>query len=145
MNRCNDSKTQFKIMNENLFNKIHQGYEVLHKVALWMVGALAFIQIGPLYTADFVYQYAFLNKRWQASLLVQCTQVKGCTALGFDESYYKPSPDSPRLQLLGTHLIVSVTARQGMQAQVMDELSRRLKESRSRQVYLRLQSFPVGG
>ena len=145
MNRYNESKTQFKIMNENLFNKIYQGYEVLHKAALWTVGALAFIQIGPLYTTDFVYQYAFLNKRWQASFLAQCTQVKGCTALGFDESYYKPSPDSSRLQLLGTHLIVSVTARQGMQAQVMEELSRRLKESRSRQVYLRLQSFPVGG
>ena len=87
-------------MNENLFSEIHQGYEVLQKGALWIVGALAFIQIGPLYTADFVYQYAFLNKRWQASFLAQCTQVKGCTALVFDESYYKPSRESSRLQLL---------------------------------------------
>lgn len=132
-------------MDENLFNKIYQGYEVLHKAALWMVGALAFVQIGPFFTADFVYQYAFLNKRWQASFLAQCTQVKGCTSLGFDDSYYKPLPDSSRLQLLGTHLIVSVTAREGMQGQVLDEMSKRLKESRSRQVYLRLQSVPVGG
>lgn len=119
-------------MNEKVFNKIYQGYEVLHKAALWIVGVVAFIQVGLFYTVDFVYQYALLNKRWQASFLAQCTQVKGCTSLGIDGSYYKPSPGSSRLQLLGTHLIVRVTARDGMQAQVLEELTKRLKESRSR-------------
>ena len=131
-------------MNSRLFARIYKGYEIWKLIMGGIFAAFVFMQVGVFYAVDCVYQYAFLNKRWQATVSAQCQEVKGCNSIVFDDSSSKPSSTAPQLQLLGTHLIMKVNARNGMQAQVIEEMTRRDKQTRSRQVDFQLVTAPIG-